>query len=209
MRVVSRLLIGLTALLLLPTVSMSARPPLWPDDMTLGDPQAKVVVVEYASLACPHCARFHNDVFPAFKARHIDTGKVQFVYREYITAPAQVAVAGAVVARCAGKAGYFTVIAGVFAAQQEIYSEGTVAGLRRILVREGGKAGLTQPRVEACLADTTAFAAMDLRVDRAANEEGVTGTPTFKVNGVKVRAPPSGEMDLPTLDAAIAAAQQP
>jgi protein-disulfide isomerase len=207
MRVVSRLLIGLTALLLLPTVSMSARPPLWPDDMTLGNPQARVVVVEYASLACPHCALFHNDVFPAFKAKYIDTGKVLFVYREYITAPAQVAVAGAVVARCAGKAGYFTVIDGVFAAQQEIYSDGTVAGMRRILFREGARAGLTQPQVEACLADTAAFEAMDVRVNRAKTEEGVVGTPTFKVNGVKVRTPPTGEMDLPALDAAIAAAQ--
>lgn len=206
MRVASRLLIGLMALLLLPSVSMSARPALWPDDMTLGNPQAKIVVVEYASLACPHCARFHNDVFPAFKAKYVDTGKVQFVYREYITAPAQVAVAGAIVARCAGKAGYFKVIEGVFAAQHEIYAGGTVAGMRRILVREGAKAGLTQPQVEACLADTAAFEAMDVRVNRAANEEGVTGTPTFQVNGVKVRTPPTGEMDLATLDAAIAAA---
>lgn len=207
MRVVSRLLIGLTALLLLPSVSMSARPPLWPDDMTLGNPQAKVMVVEYASLACPHCARFHNEVFPAFKAKYIDTGKVQFVYREYITPPAQVAVAGAVVARCAGKAGYFTVIDGVFAAQREIYSDGTVAGMRRILIREAARAGLTQPQVEACLADTAAFEAMDVRVGRARTEEGVLGTPTFTVNGVKVRTPPTGEMDLATLDAAIVAAQ--
>lgn len=207
MRIVSGLLMGLSALLLLPTVSMSARPALWPDDMTLGNPQAKVVVVEYASLACPHCARFHNEVFPAFKTRYIDTGKVHFVYREYITAPAQVAVAGAIVARCAGKAGYFTVIDGVFAAQQEIYSDGTVAGMRRILFREAAKAGLSQSQVEACLADTAAFEAMDVRVNRAANEEGVAGTPTFKVNGVKVRTPPTGEMDLATLDAAIAAAQ--
>lgn len=207
MRVASRLLIGLTVLLLLPGMSMSARPPLWPDDMALGNPQAKVVVVEYASLACPSCARFHNEVFPAFKAKYIDTGKVQFVYREFITAPAQVAVAGAVVARCAGKEGYFTVIGGVFAAQSEIYSDGTVAGLRRILFREGARAGLTQPRAEACLADTAAFAAMDARVDRAKTEEGVEGTPTFKVNGVRVRTPPSGSIDLPALDAAIAAAQ--
>jgi protein-disulfide isomerase-like protein with CxxC motif len=142
------------------------------------------------------------DVFNAV----LGSGKVLFVYREYITAPAQVAVAGAVVARCAGKTGYFKVIEGVFAAQQEIYAEGTVTGLRRILVREAARAGLTQPQVEACLADTAAFEAMDVRVGRAAREEGVAGTPTFMVNGVKVRTPPTGEMDLATLDAAIAAA---
>lgn len=207
MRAVSRLLLGLMALLLLPAVSMSARPVLWPDDMTLGNPKAKVVVVEYASLACPHCATFHNTVFPAFREKFVDSGKVRFVYREFITAPAQVAVASAIVARCAGKDGYFKVIDGVFAAQQEIYRVGTMAGLRAVLVREGGKAGVSQEKVEACLADQALYDAMDVRVKRGGEEDKVRGTPTFFVNGVEVAPPPGGEMDLATLEAAIKAAK--
>lgn len=207
MRAASRLLLGLMALLLLPTVSMSARPTLWPDDMTLGNPKAKVVVVEYASLACPHCARFHNDVFPAFRKKYIDTGKVQFVYREFITAPPQVAVASAIVARCAGKEGYFKVVEGVFASQAEIYRVGTIAGMRAVLIREGGKAGLTQEKVEACLADQSLYDAMDVRVNRGAEQDKVQGTPTFFVNGVEVAWPVGAEMDLATLDKAIKAAK--
>lgn len=208
MRAASRLLLGLMALLLLPSVSMSARPTLWPDDMTLGNPKAKVVVVEYASLACPHCADFHNKVFPEFRKKFIDTGKVQFVYREYITAPPQVAVASAVVARCAGKDGYFKVVEGVFASQAEIYKVGTIAGLRDVLKREGVKAGLTEEKVEACLKDQLLYDAMDVRVNRASEEDKVTGTPTFFVNGVRVSPPPGvHDMDLATLEKAILAAK--
>lgn len=208
MRAASRLLLGLMALLLLPAVSMSARPALWADDMTLGNPKAKVVVVEYASLSCPHCARFHNTVFPEFRKQFIDTGKVQFVYREFITSPPEVAVASAVVARCAGRGGYFKVIEGVFAAQEEIYRVGTIAGLREVLIREGGEAGLTKAQVEACLNDTGLYAAIDARVERGVAEDKVRGTPTFLVNGKPVTAgAANGEMDLASLAAAIKAAK--
>ena len=54
------------------------------DDMSLGNPAAKVTVIEYASVACPHCAAFNNDVFPAFKAQYIDTGKIHYVFREML-----------------------------------------------------------------------------------------------------------------------------
>ncbi len=208
MRAAPRLLIGLMALLLLPAVSMSARPTLWPDDMTLGNPKARVVVVEYASLSCPHCADFHNKVFPEFRKKFIDTGKVQFVYREFVTAPAQVAAASAVVARCAGKDGYFKVIEGVFASQEEIYRIGTIAGLRAVLVREGGKAGLSEERVLACMGDQPAYDAMSARVERGAEQDKVRGTPTFFVNGVRVDpAPGAHDMDLATLEKAIKAAK--
>lgn len=73
-----------------------------PGDMNLGDPKAPVHVVEYLSLTCPHCAHFHADVFPAFKAKYIDTGRVQLTIRELLTAPAQVAAAGFLMARCNG-----------------------------------------------------------------------------------------------------------
>src|ERR1700759_4001989 len=63
------------------------------DDMTMGSPHAPVTVIEYASASCPHCARFNNEVFPAFKAKYIDTGRVFYVFREFLTAPAEVAAA--------------------------------------------------------------------------------------------------------------------
>src|ERR1044071_6348904 len=88
-----------------------------PQDMSLGNPKAPVKVVEYASVTCPLCAHFNEAVFPAFKAKYIDTGKVQYTLKEYLTEPAQVAAAGFMMARCAGPQRYFTVIDQLFRSQ--------------------------------------------------------------------------------------------
>lgn len=208
MRAAFRLLIGLTALVLLPAASMAARPALRPDDMSLGNPKAKVVVVEYASLSCPHCARFHNNVFPAFKTKYIDSGKVLFVYREFLTSPAEIAVPATMLARCAGKGRYFQVIDRVFATQKEMYDDGTVGGVHRILKREAAALGIDEAGYGACMSDEAAFEAFKARLERAQTEDKVEGTPTFDVNGKRVEPPLGKEMDLATLDAAIAAAKK-
>jgi len=78
---------------------------LMPEDMTQGDPNAKVTVVEYASVACPICGRWFREVYPDFKAKYIDTGKVHFVYREMLVGNSDevtVAASGFLLARCAG-----------------------------------------------------------------------------------------------------------
>lgn len=208
MRGALRLLIGLTALLLLPAASMAARPTLRPDDMTLGSPTAKVVVVEYASLSCPHCARFHKSVFPAFRKKYIDTGKVQFVYREFITSPAEIAVPATMLARCAGKDRYFQVVDRVFATQDEMFDDGTIAGVHRILRREAAALGIDSAAYSACVQDEAAFEALKARVEQASTGDKVDGTPTFDVNGKRVEPPLGKEMDLATLDVAIAAAMK-
>lgn len=207
MRAALRLLTGLIALVLLPAASMAARPVLRPDDMTLGNPKAKIVVVEYASLSCPHCALFHKDVFPAFRKKYIDSGKVQFVWREFITSPAEVAVPATMLARCAGKDRFFQVIDRVFAVQPEIYEDGTVGGVHRILRREAAALGIDSAAYAACINDQAGFEALKARLDRAETEDKVDGTPTFDVNGKRVVAPLGREMDLATLDAAIKAAK--
>src|SRR3954471_22654592 len=90
-------------------------------EMSMGNPAAKVTVVEYASVACPHCAEFNEQVFPAFKAKYVDTGKVRYVFRQMLTTPAQVAAAGFLTARCAGKDKYFSVVDAIFRSQQEMF----------------------------------------------------------------------------------------
>src|SRR5690242_6120560 len=74
-------------------------------DMSLGNAQAKVTVVEYASVGCPVCAKWQAEVYPAFKAKYIDTGKVHYIFREMLVGEGpEIAVAanGFQVARCAG-----------------------------------------------------------------------------------------------------------
>src|SRR5690606_7904485 len=79
-------------------------------DMAIGPAKAKVTVIEYASVTCSHCADWSTNVFPAFKQKFVDTGRVRFVLRELPTQPPELATAGFLVARCAGPAKYFTVV---------------------------------------------------------------------------------------------------
>ena len=165
-------------------------------DMSMGNPAAKVKVVEYASASCPHCARFNNDVFPGFKAKYIDTGKAYYTFTEYLTPPENVAAAGFLVSRCAGKDKYFTVLDAVYHSQQEMFQTGDFRG---VLLRIAESAGLTEPQFNACLNDEAAMKALNERVTRAVQQDKVTGTPTFFFNGKKVA---EGEVTEAQLDQA-------
>ncbi len=152
-------------------------------DMALGAPEgAKVTVVEYASVTCGVCAAWQEQVWPEFKAKYVDTNQVRYVFREFPTAPVEVAAAGFLVARCAGEDQYFPVIHEVMASQREMQS-GTPP--RTILLRIANGAGLSEEQFTACVTDEDAIAALDARV-KAGLDAGVGGTPTFFVNGEKV-----------------------
>jgi len=171
------------------------------DDMSLGDPNARVKVVEYASASCPHCARFAIDVFPAFKARYVDTGKARFTLKEYLTQPQVLAAGGFLLARCAGKDRYFPVLDAVFRAQDEMIQTGDFkTGLSRIAKDPGG---LTDAQFEACMQDAAAAKALSARFERHLKADKVEATPTFVINGRRYE----GGMTLPELDAAIARAE--
>lgn len=149
-------------------------------DMALGAPEgAKVTVVEYASVTCSGCAAWNEQVWPQFKARYVDTGKVRYVFREFPTPPQDVAVAGFLLARCAGEDKYFHVIDQIMRSLPELHS-GTPR--RDILLRTARDAGLSEAQFQTCVADPAGVAGMEKRI-KAAQEAGVTGTPTFMING--------------------------
>ena len=181
-----------------PVPSPSAAPRMFEaPEYVMGNPNAGVTVVEYASASCPHCARFDINVVPAFKAKYIDTGQVRYVFREFLTPPAELAAAGFLLARCAGREKYWTVVEDVFHAQAEVYAKSDIKGP---FDRIAHSVGLTDPQVEACLNSKPALDALNKRVDEAVNRAKIDGTPTFLVNGVKVF---SGEVDLAKLSTAI------
>ncbi|HLK26216.1 MAG TPA: DsbA family protein [Caulobacteraceae bacterium] len=173
------------------------------DDMSMGNPNAKVTVIEYASVACPFCARFNNEVFPAFKAKYIDTGKIHYVFREMLVGDDNemaMAAAGFLMARCAGKDKYFSVVDAIFHGQQAIVQSGDVrGGLQRI----GEAAGLSDAQFNSCINDDNALKALNQRVQTYTTQDGIDSTPTFVINGKKQ----VGDPTLASLDAAIAAAQ--
>ena len=174
-----------------------------PDDMTMGNPQAKVLVAEYASVGCPHCAAFNNDVFPAFKAKYIDTGKVHYVFHEMLVgqgAELSMAAAGFLLARCAGKDKYFPIVDQIFHEQTAMFQSGDI---RTPLLHIAQSAGMSEQQFTTCVGDPAALKALNARVE-AAGKDGVNETPTFIINGNKL----VGEQTLAELDKAVADASK-
>ena len=173
------------------------------DDMSLGNPAAKVTVIEYASVACPFCAHFNNDLYPAFKAKYIDTNKIHYVFREMLVGDSDemtMAAAGFLLARCAGKDKYFSVVDAIFHGQDAMVKSGDVRGG---LLAIAQSAGLTPDQFNTCINDEAALKALNDRVQTYTSRDGIDSTPTFVVNGKKLVGVPT----LASLDAAIAAAQ--
>ncbi len=172
------------------------------DDVSLGDPKALVKVVEYASVACPVCGRWYREVFAAFKAKYVDTGKVYYTFREMLVGDAteqSMAAAGFLLARCAGRDKYFKIVDAIFQNQNDIYNDPR-GGLLKIAQANG----LDEKKFTACVNDAAALQALNNRVQNYVVVGGVNATPTFVVNG-SVMEP--GYHSLAELDAAIAAAR--
>jgi protein-disulfide isomerase len=173
-----------------------------PDDMSLGNPAAKVTVVEYASVACPVCGRWYREVYPAFKAKYIDTGKIHYVFREMLVGGDQevsAAAAGFLLARCAGKDKYFAVTDAIFQGQQALFDNAHDA-----LQHIAQSVGMNPDQFNACITNDAALQALDKRTNANAMDNHVTGTPTFVINGKPME---TGYHPLSEIDAAIAAAQ--
>ncbi len=171
-------------------------------DMTMGDPNAPVKMVEYASLSCVHCASFHKEVFPLVKEKYIDTGKVHYTFKEFLTPPAEVAAAGFLLARCAGEDKYFNVIDSIFHSQQDMFTTGDVRGT---LLRVARSAGLTEAQFQTCISSEEGLRALNARIEKTQRDARITSTPTIMFNGKVAKA---GVMTMAEIDAAIAAAQK-
>jgi protein-disulfide isomerase len=159
-------------------------------DMAIGSKDATVTITEYASMTCPHCAAFTEQVLPKIKEAFIDTGKVRFVFREF---PLDIkAAAGSMLARCIAKddAGkYFTVTELLFKTQNDWVMKDTAGSLTRI----GKQAGLSQEAVEACLKDQALLDKIAADQKFANEVLKVNSTPTFFINGDMLKGETSFE----------------
>lgn len=147
-------------------------------EMAMGPEDAKVTVIEYASATCPHCAAFHNDTFGTLKSEYIDTGKIRFLFREYPHNDA--ALAAFMLARCAPKEKYFALI-DIFFTTQPQWMQSPREGLLNI----AKQAGFSEESFNKCLSDE-ALAKSIIEGRTIAEGFGVTGIPTFFINGEKV-----------------------
>ena len=159
-------------------------------DMALGPANASVTITEFASMTCPHCAAFNADVFPKIKAAYIDTGKVRYVFREF---PLDIkAAAGSMLSRCIAKddsAKYFAVTDMLFRQQTDWVMKNTTETLTRI----GKQAGLSQQQVETCLKDQALLDKIAADQKYASEVLKVDSTPTFFLNGEKIKGETSFE----------------
>jgi protein-disulfide isomerase len=148
-------------------------------EMSLGKPDAKVTIVEYASASCPHCAAFANDELPKLMKDYIDTGKVRLLFREF---PHNDAALGAfMIARCAPKEKYFPLVEVMFKTQQK-WVPNPLVGLKEIALQ----AGFTEETFMACLNNKDV--AKSVLDERARGESfGVQGIPTFFINGERYK----------------------
>jgi protein-disulfide isomerase len=159
-------------------------------DMALGPANAAVTITEYASMTCPHCAAFNEQVFPKIKKEYIDTGKVRWVFREF---PLDIkAAAGSMLSRCIANGDsqkYFAVTDMLFRQQNDWVVKNTTETLTRI----GKQAGLSQPQVEACLKDQSLLDKIAADQKYASEVLKVDSTPTFFINGEKIKGETSIE----------------
>ncbi len=149
-----------------------------PDDMVLGSPDAKVTIVEYASLTCPHCAAFATQTLPALKAEYVDKGLVKLVYRDF---PLDgLALRAAMMAQCAGPDRYFGFLDLLFSRQQVwATAKDPLEGLAAI----GKIGGMSDEQFKACLTDKSVEQAVLSDALEGEKTYAVRATPTIFIEG--------------------------
>ena len=151
-------------------------------ELVLGNPDAEVEVIEYASFTCPHCATFHAGPFKELKENYIDTGKIRFVYREvYFDRPGLWA---SMIARCPDDTGFFFRMAeALYATQREWLASGDPAIIIGELRKMAKTAGLDDAMLDECLSDAPKAEALYTWYQENAERDGITGTPSFMIDG--------------------------
>lgn len=147
-------------------------------DQVLGNANAPVTIVEYASMTCSHCATFHTDAFPVLKEKYIDTGKVRYILRQFPLDP--LAYAGALLAQCAGEGRYYPMVDLLFK-QQRNWAK--LDGAEAALLEVSKQAGFTQETFNACLQDQKTYSALQAIRQKALEKFGIDSTPSFFING--------------------------
>ena len=176
------------------TAVLAAKPVSLPD-MAVGSANAPVTIVEYASMSCPHCAAFHENVFPMLQSKYVDAGKVRFVFREF---PLDIkAAAASVLARCIANddaAKYFGTIELLFKQQDQLMEQ-----TKTTLMLIGAQAGMSEQAVEACVKDQALLDKLKADQTFAFEVLKVDATPTFFINGEQAK----GAMSFEELEAKI------
>lgn len=160
----------------------------------LGAKDAKVVVIEYASPTCPHCAKFALTVFPDLKTKYMDTNKIEFILRPFVRNVLDAVVF--MLAEAAGPDKYFDVLDAYFKTQDQWVVSNKPKDAIEAIAKQ---LGFTTETFNTALTNQTLFDGMEKMRDQATNDFKVEGTPTFFINGKQA----VGEQTLDQMSAAI------
>ncbi|APX21853.1 MULTISPECIES: DsbA family protein [Salipiger] len=150
-------------------------------DMTLGDPDAPVEVIEYGSFTCPHCADFEENVFPQIKENYIDTGKVKFTFREaYFN---KYDMWASLMARCGGEMKYFGIVEMLYGSQQDWARQSTEVAVADAIRKIGLQAGINKDQLDACMTDGEKLKSLVSWYQANVEEDGFNSTPSFVIDG--------------------------
>lgn len=152
-------------------------------DMVLGQDDAPVTVIEYASYTCPHCAVWHQDSFKKLKSDYIDTGKVKFIHREVYFD--RFGLWAGMIARCGGDTRYFGINDMIYSTQKEWVGEGDPTTILENLRKIGRKAGMTNEEMETCLTDESFAQSLVAAYQQNAAADEIRATPSFLIDGKK------------------------
>lgn len=162
-------------------------------DMTLGNPDALVRVVEYASFTCPHCANFHIGPFQQLRAQFIDTGLVHYTVREVFFD--RYGLWAAMVARCDGAQRFHGVKEMLFRNQRQWLTGDSAAAVAENLRRIGRQAGMDAEQVNACMEDAAMALSLTATFQAHAEADNIRATPTFMINGTQYANMPWSEFE--------------
>ncbi len=150
------------------------------ESMFIGNKKAPVLIIEYASFSCSHCATFHTEVLPKLKADYINTGKVLLEYREvYFDGPGLWA---GLLARCQGNQKYFPMIDLIYRKQKD-WARGNRDEIIDGLLSVGRQSGLTDEKSRMCMEDNSLAENLIEIFRKNTNVDGISSTPSFVING--------------------------
>ena len=152
-------------------------------DMMIGNPDAKVTVIEYASYTCPHCASFHAGTFKDLKKNYIDTDKINFVFREVYFD--RYGLWASMIARCAGPEKFFGLTDLMFQSQSSWTRAGEPAAIIDELRKLGRLAGIDGETLEVCMNDNDKAKTLIAWYQEKAGADNIDSTPSFIINGKK------------------------
>ncbi len=171
-----------------------------PGDVVLGEADAPIEVIEYASTTCGHCAAFKTRTFPQFKSAYIDTGVVKYTLREFPTAPVVLSASAFMLARCVDESRYYGLIDVLFKTQRTwAYVRSAEEG-RDKLKAIARQAGVSETQFEACLSDDAEYQRIRAVQTQGTDVFGVRATPSLIINGELVQGFQSFEQLSTALD---------